>query len=99
VRDPRLASAWGFVEVDAGRPSDAIALFHQALAIEPRLGDALFGIAEAAADLGHIDEAATTYRRYLAEHPHGAYADRARTALELIARMASPPAAALERTM
>jgi predicted Zn finger-like uncharacterized protein len=64
--------------MDMGAYPAASALFERALAVHPRFGDALIGLAEAHKFQGNRNEALTYYKKYLDLLPDGPDADLAR---------------------
>jgi serine/threonine-protein kinase len=75
---PDLRVMLGYCLLAENEGSRAIAAFREALAQEPRRGDATFGMAEAYRLLGMRAEARAEYVRYLENLPGGQRADAAR---------------------
>ncbi|HYV64668.1 MAG TPA: tetratricopeptide repeat protein [Myxococcales bacterium] len=65
----------------AGRPEEALAAFQSALSLEPRLADAIKGLAAAYMQLGEPEKARQHYERYLELAPNAPDADRIRRLL------------------
>ena len=68
-----------YFELEKYAPAEAS--FVAALRLDPRLPDALLGLAETYRYQGRKSEAISHYEKYLAHHPHGEDVEVARNAL------------------
>ncbi len=75
----------GTYYLDAANWKGAYARYLEATQNDPTNTDAIFGLAEAARQLGHTDEALANYKLYLDILPDGAKAKPARKALNTLA--------------
>jgi tetratricopeptide (TPR) repeat protein len=82
----------GVAQAGLGNDRAAIEAYARALAIEPENPRARLYYANSLVRLGRTDEAAERYRKYLAEHPNGAAAERVRKILDRIAPASNPGA-------
>ena len=72
----------GLALMDMANPSGAEQAFEQALALSPRYGPAIMGLAESCRMQGKKDKALQYYQRYLEVLPNGSDAPVARTNIE-----------------
>jgi tetratricopeptide (TPR) repeat protein len=66
---PELYNNLALICAQSARPKEALGLWRQALAINPRFPDARMHLASAAEQSGDIDKAIAGYERVLADHP------------------------------
>jgi len=81
---PQIAAAQGYAALNRRQFPQAIELFKQAIAGNPRNGTAQFGLAEAYRESGRKSAALRNYRRYLHMIPHGPDASSARLQIRLL---------------
>lgn len=76
----------GLCLLDMGNPAAAVAAFEQALALGPRYGPAIMGMAEALRAQGKNEQAIEYYQKYLDVLPNGSEAPVARNSIERLKR-------------
>ncbi|MBL8916190.1 MAG: zinc-ribbon domain-containing protein [Archangium sp.] len=76
----------GLCLLDMGNPTAAVAAFEQALALGPRYGPAIMGMAEALRAQGKNEQAIEYYQKYLDVLPNGSEAPVARNSIERLKR-------------
>jgi TolA-binding protein len=81
---PQIAAAQGYAALNRKQFPQAIELFKQAIAGNPRNGTALFGLAEAYRESKNRKSALKAYQRYIAVMPSGPNAGEARLQIRLL---------------